>query len=388
MPTNRSKKILVTSGGWQGALTTVQSLGRLGHHMYLLGTRWDIPTFYSRFCKGRFICPEESNEQPYLEFVLNLLKSNRFDALIPISDQTVSLFSRHRELLLAHTCLHLAPQDILEIAGNKTKTYRFALENNIPIPETYFPGTNGDVAILSQKDIFPCVVKYPTGTASNNVFIIDSPQQLKNFFNSNQHQETWPIVQRKIESDFYGFTGVCRHGEILDYFMFRTDYQHSHGGTPPYAYSFVDENLLKSARLLLHKLNFTGSFDLDYMKGKSGEFLLLEINPRFSGTLNFSYKLGIDLPRTYLGLILGDDVTARPHRNYKSGILHRSVFPEEIRWSFKNKKCLQFWLNFLKLNSKINVYWDDPNLLKWQIKESVWTIRNIKSKTHEKNKIS
>lgn len=368
-------------------MTTLQSLGRLGHNVYLLVSHWDIPGFYSRFCKGHFICPDESDEEAFLNFIIELLKNNRFDALIPASDAATILFSRHRERLLTYTRLKLPDQMTMEIASNKDKTYRFALEHGIPIPPTYFPCSEKEVRMISTYAIFPCFVKYPIGSASNAVFMMNTPDELTAFFAAREHDGIWPVIQQKVCSDLYGLTGVCEKGVILHHFTFRTGYQYSRGGTPPFAYSFSDERLLESAQSFLRSLNYSGPFDLDYLKNKNGEYLLLEINPRFSGTLNLAYKLGVDLPATYLQLIWGECPEKPLPTNYKTGVFHRSIFPDEIRWCFKNKKHLQFWLNFLKLGSKNNIYWDDLALLKWQIKESLWAVRHLKSE-REKNKIA
>lgn len=382
-----AKNILVTSGGWQGALSTLQSLGRLGHRIYLLVNSPDIPAVHSKYCKGFFISPRIEQENEYLDFVHKRLKEIPFDALIPISDQAVALFSRHRDQFQALTKIVLPDINTVNVVANKTNIYRFALKNNIPIPETYFPESIQDVRTVSQKNVFPCFIKYPTGSAGTNNFLIETPEKLIHFFDTRAHTEPWPVIQKKINGDFYGLTGVSHQGTILDYFSFYTDYQYSQGGTPPNSYSCRQAGLLRAAGRLIKQLNYTGAFDLDYLKGPEDEFLLLEINPRFSGTLNFSYKMGINLPETLLNLIF-EKIEPKPlEKSYKEGVLHRSIFPHEILWCYKTKKHLQFWLNFLKLGSKTNIYWDDPKLLMAQIKESYWAVQHYKNKINEKNKI-
>ncbi len=95
----------------------------------------------------------------------------------------------------------------------------------------------------------------------------------------------------------------------------------------------------------------------------------------------------IDLAKTLFDYIFNNEVSKKTRRPYTKEVMYRSIFPQEILWYFKKKKHLQFWLNFLKVGSKSNIYWDDLKLLEWQIKESYWSLNHLKNKRNEEDKV-
>ncbi len=189
-----AKKILISSGGWQGSLATMQSLGRLGHHPYLLANNQETPAIHSKYCKGFFITPRVEQEKEYLSCLIQILSENKFVGFIPISDQVVSLISRHRAQLLNMTKFILPDEKTVDLTVNKTNTYHFCLQNNIPIPETYFPQSWADILEISKKNIFPCFIKYPMGSAGNNNMFVERPNQLIEFFKSKERTEIWKMA--------------------------------------------------------------------------------------------------------------------------------------------------------------------------------------------------
>jgi biotin carboxylase len=239
-----------------------------------------------------------------------------------------------------------------------------------------------DVTAIAEKSAFPLVVKQPVASASKGVDFINDKNALLQFYDTQEKIDAWPIVQDYVLGDFYGFTAVCDRGKVLSYFMFWTKAEYSLGGTPPYAFSTNDPQLLAQSEELIKQLGWHGAIDLDFIK--NGEnYYLLEINPRFSGTINFAYRSGVNLPRHYCQLAFGEKVQSS---SYKSGLTYRTVLPVEARWCLKNKKGWgKFWLNCFNIFIKTNIYLDDPNLFWWQIKQTWWQCQDLKRKSFISN---
>lgn len=372
-------KILVTSGAWQASLACIQSLGRAGHEVYLIDQDPNLAVAHSKFCRGQILSPSEKDEAPYTDFLLDFVKRNHFDVLIPISDYCAQYCAKNRQILDQYIRLLLPPAEVLTMAANKAKTYAFAVEHKIPIPRTYFPADLNEVKTLSEKEIYPAFVKIPDSRASQGVFRVNNQEELVDLFRANHFDGQWPIIQEFVDGKLYGVSAVAYEGRVLGYHMFCADTHALQGGTQPIAFSVTDSRLLERARHLIAALRWTGAIDLDYLLTKEQQYVLLEINPRFSGSLNFAYRSGIDLPLMYCRLATEGPKAEFKQRQYKEGARFRTIFPTEIIWCYKYPEYRWTFLrNFFHINSKTNIYWDDPRLIWWQMKEARWWCQDIK----------
>jgi len=374
----KMKKILVTSGAWQSSLACIQSLGRRRHDVFLIDELQSSP-INSRFCRSRIPSPAEKDEDRYLEFLLNLVKTGSYDVLVPISDSVVRYCSKHKKALERFIKMVLPDYDTLSLAADKDKLYAFAHKENIHIPKTYFPSDFLEVKKLAEKDIFPCVIKIPVSVAGKGVFYINNKEELMRAYHSKTFDGQWPVIQDFVDGDFYGLTGLAFEGKLAMFFMYRTPRKYSMEGTPPILFSVMDDVLLEQARGIISKLGWSGAINLDFLKDPQRGYVLLEVNPRFGGSLNFAYRMGIDLPWAYCQLALGTKAQEIKQPQYPQGTMFRTIFPTEII-----RCCLQkgYWRTFVtnsfRLNCKTNVYWDDPGLLWGQMVETRWYWQDIK----------
>lgn len=376
-------KILITSGAWQASLACIQSLGRAGHEVYLIDHDPNLAVAHSKYCRGQILSPSEKDEIPYTDFLLDFVQRNHFDVLIPISDYCAQYCAKNRTMLEQYVRFLLPPAEVLAIATNKAKTYAFAMKQKIPIPKTYFPADLKEVTELSKEIIYPAMVKIPDSRASKGVFRVNNQQELATLFRTNHFDGQWPVIQEFVNGKLFGVSAVAHEGRILGYHMFCTDSHALQGGTPPIAFSVTDPRLLAQAQHLIAALRWTGAIDLDYLM-RDQKHVLLEINPRFSGSLNFAYRMGVDLPLMYYRLAVeGPEAEFKQHP-YKEGVMFRTIFQTEIIWCYKYPEYRWTFLkNFFHINSKSNIYWDDPRLIWWQMKEARWWCQDIKQSKAE-----
>jgi predicted ATP-grasp superfamily ATP-dependent carboligase len=372
-------KILITTGSWSASLVVMESLAKQGHDVYLLDHDIYSAGFHSKYCKGGILCVNEINGDEYVESIVGIIKSGRFDFLIPMSDFSTEYLSMHRERILPHVKMFLPSKELIELARYKDRTYRFALEKNIDIPRTYFPVSLRDVTRCVQRAAFPCVVKKPRGTANKgNAYFYDKKGLIRYYERLNPDDE-WPVIQEYVYGEFYGFLAVAQEGELVDCVMFKTDQKYALEGTAPYCMSIIDEDFLKITRRIIKLLNWTGAINMDFLKDRNGQILLLEINPRISGSATFAYKLGVNLPAVYVDLVRGRVAKRFKKFSYKHGIVFRSVVSSELLLALKDKKYfLNLFVNFLDLRIRTDIPWDDPSLLAWELRHVWWYWRDTK----------
>lgn len=307
---------------------------------------------------------------------MRTVSSGGYDLLIPISDRVVDVVSHYRDKLSEHVTLALPDPKHLELARDKARTTRFAASHGELVPQTYYPETMAAVEQLAPTLPYPVVVKLPRGTASLGVFVVHSAAEVIDTFGRYGRPENWPFIQEFVAGDIADVAAVCDHGEMVTYFSFYAQLEHLVGGTPPYVRSLADPALVDMAGRLVRQLGWHGAIDFDFVRAASGEYYLLEINPRFSGTTNFAYKLGIDLPRSYLDVALGRPAHSH-QRSYRDGWLFRTVFPAEVDWwrQDKARRAATVLRAGLRRRTRSNIYWRDWRLIRAQAREAIRTRR-------------
>ncbi len=373
--TSSSKRILVTTPLWEGAMACVQSLGRLGHQVSVIGSDPGYPLATSKYCHEIVVCAREEHGA-YADDLLRTVREGGYDMLIPISDRTIAVVSDHLDEIRKHTRLELPRPDQIALAGDKVQTMRFAEAHGVVIPPTYYPSDMEALETLSREIDYPCVAKLPVSTASHGVKVVHDAAGLKRFFIDQGTKENWPFIQGFIAGDLYDVTAVCDQGRVVAHFAFRSPIDSQVGGTPPFAYTVNDPVLLDATIKVLEGIGWHGAVDLDFLRGDDGRYYLLEVNPRFSGTINFAYKMGVDLPKAYFDVAFGC-TQDNYQTDYPEGVLFRTLVPSEL-W-YVNRQGLKAVRQIIAKSfyrpSTTNVYWDDLPLLRRKVREGLGILR-------------
>jgi D-aspartate ligase len=85
--------------------------------------------------------------------------------LFPCEDQNVRLISRYRSTLEPWFHIALPPPDTVEMLMDKTRFYRYAIDEGLPIPPTYFLKTREDLESALHSLAFPAILK-PSNSAT------------------------------------------------------------------------------------------------------------------------------------------------------------------------------------------------------------------------------
>ncbi len=142
--------------------------------------------------------------------------------------------------------------------------------------------------------------------------------QLQTYFNKISAKWGLPIIiQEFAHGTEFNVTGVGDgKGNTISVVPMRkqfiTDIGKAWGGI-----AITDEKLLKLTRHFIKKTKWRGSFELELMKNKDGEFYLLEINPRIPAWVYLAVGVGQNIPEIIVNLALGNEV--KPVTTFKAG---------------------------------------------------------------------
>jgi biotin carboxylase len=364
-------QVLVMTEYWQTALACIQSFGRRGHRVCVLHHPGYLsPHAYSRFVHKRIPFDHDSGTRAERAGrLLQLLRSESIDLVIPISDEDAHLLAECKAREPERQGLISPALACIEIARDRALTETFCRDNAIRIPQSIQVSSLEALRAAASELGFPMLVKESYSFASNGIGMLYSEQDidgLDNRFATGRALQ----AQRFIQGELVGVTGFGWQGQLQGSFSFRIEHKDSQGGTPPYAFT---ETSTAPAAMLAHIvkcLNWSGGIDLDLIRDAAGELYLLEINPRLSGTTIFPLKLGIDLPRLYEVALKDafDQLDAPPA--VPESVLFISN-PEEVLLLSKNPhvnhpKSLELRKKFRYVES---LFLDDPGLTRSQFSQ-------------------
>ena len=92
-------RVLLPDGGGTQALPIARSLHKKGHEVHLFYRNKYTYGSHTRYAKRKIQAPAVSDEQVYLEYLEDYIREHAIDVLIPMSDPTAELISRHRDRL-------------------------------------------------------------------------------------------------------------------------------------------------------------------------------------------------------------------------------------------------------------------------------------------------
>lgn len=296
--------ILVMSCHWQGALACLQSFGQKGHRVFLVvpDAHYAKPHTASDYAVEAFEHVPSERPEADVPWLLGVIEEHEIDLVVPISDHDAMVVALAAEAALpgmrAAGALFAPSVEALRIASDRNETAALCARLGIAAPRSQAVAVTDLRAVVPGWG-YPVFIKQ-TGQASQGVHELQGPGDLEAFLEGRA--EGIVQIQEAICGDFVDVTGICKNGAVLESFGFRVDYEFSKGGTPPFAFREERADLREILEQIAGALEWSGGIDIDLLEREDGTLAVLEINPRFSGTVNFALKTGKDIPAGYLVL--------------------------------------------------------------------------------------
>ncbi|MFC2016776.1 ATP-grasp domain-containing protein, partial [Chloroflexota bacterium] len=238
---------------------------------------------------------------------------------------------RFRAKLEPYVKIPLHDYSTLIETHDKGNVMKVAKELGIPIPVTFFINGLDELSRCAETIIYPVVIKLRSGTSSLGISYANNRRELLEKYNKtvelfNLTPENYPIVQEYIPGDGYGVSMLFNQGELRARFTHRRlrEYPPS-GGPGTFRISTEHPEMETLATKILRYYNWHGiamvEFKLDRRTNRS---VLIEINPRFWGSVNQAICSGVNFP--YLLYKIAVDGDVEPVLTYKLGVKTRVAF--------------------------------------------------------------
>ena len=327
---------IVTDALWRKSVSAIRALGASGYSVFALGDGRLTTGFYSRYTAKRFIGPVAAEDPDGFGETLGRAieaADGRPAALLPMEDATCEWLLTHGGELAQNVKWLLPPPDSFALARDKGRTFALAQQLGIPAPRTYAPASVGVLAdLLRANPLEEFVVKPRTGSGSSGIIYGDAIRGASLEGHWDLHGPL--LLQERIPRGgvAYGVSLLFdRAGRERAAFAHRRLREYPVSGGPSTQRVSAELGELHSySQRLLSSMDWAGVAMVEWKVHPQGDRpMLLEINPRFWGSLALAVRAGVDFPTLY-----ADGALDRPLPSalpaYRAGVVSRWMLPGDI----------------------------------------------------------
>ncbi len=330
-------RVLLLAGHTIQALPVLESLKAAGHTVVVECETRDSYGFYSRYPDRKVLKPEFAYDSPeYLRFVLDCIRENHIDLVIPLFDLSAEFVSRNRELLLEHVRLAAPPYPVFLNGYSKGRLMELCRTHGFPHPKTM----PLEPATIDQAVAYcglPALVKPDITTGGRGMTLVRSAGQLRQVlpgiigeYGSCSLQEFIPPGGRQFKvHQFRTASGECVGPAVVE----KLRYYPVNGGSSCCNRTVDFPELARLAAEVLDRLGWEGFADFDLIEDpRDGSIRIMEINPRLPASVKSTFKAGVDYAAIYVDYCLG-----RPLGTYRcrSGVYLRYM-GLDLLWFIKS----------------------------------------------------
>lgn len=286
-------RILVTGAGGPAAVSVWKSLHPT-HELHMADMDPCAPGLYLVPESQRLIVPR-GDAINFVDAIISQCASRKIDVLISTVDsELLPIALRRTTLEDAGTRVALPSAELLKMARDKASLLTYC-DGVVPVPTSIVWTENTEAPNL------PAFAKPRNGSGSRDLIKIDGPADLLLVPRNGQF-----LIQEWLPGEEYSVdTYVSQAGNVLaavPRIRMKTD-----SGIAVTARTVHHQDVIDLAIALAKHVGLTYVANIQFRRAVDGTPKLLEINPRFPGTLPITAAAGIDIPKLMI-----DDIEGRP----------------------------------------------------------------------------
>ncbi|MFC1997628.1 ATP-grasp domain-containing protein [Chloroflexota bacterium] len=295
-------------------LSIIQELGRHGIEVIALDNIRSIGT-YSRYANF-WRCPDPSaNEEDFITFLLEKGKAfTHKPVLFPTNDHWAMAISQHKQRLTEFYIPCVADYQAVKLVIHKQQFIEWAQQRGYPVPKSWSHQKIDQIP----DDAFPIAAKpeYRRISSNNNQLpsLLSQLDQMRLTVLNNRDELNRFIAHHDVLIPYFVFQEYIRglsnqmytvgvyanqHYEIIGLFTGRKV-----RGFPPDVGDCivgqvepVPDMLIKITKNICHELKYQGIAEFEFKQNsETGEYKLIEINPRSWSWVGITPACGVSLP--------------------------------------------------------------------------------------------
>ncbi len=358
--------VIVTNARSRIAYNIARSLSKKGVDVYTSDSSPAAMAFSSRYSKGHFLYPSPFRQQEqFIECLIDNVHKYHAEVLIPTLEESY-LISKYKHEISKHVKVVLPDYEQILMVHNKDRWSLKAAELGILVPRTHTVSElHSDNSIITDLR-YPVLIKPKQGGGGWAISRVDSPSDLKKIVNAHDHNGlSWDrfFVQERIEGHEHCVAMLYCNGSYRAKVAYRQlrDYPID-CGQATLRISSNNKDAEYSLQKLLDHLSWHGVCQADFIiDKKTNAPYLIDMNPRFWGSLAQSIASGVDFPYLVYEIATKGDID--PILSFQEGKLSQWLGGDvgAVISLLRRDKKLKSLGDFSKLLFK-NVYRDDFEL--------------------------
>lgn len=328
---------VVTASRYPHGYASIRSLAQAGVGTIAAVDDPTLPITASRYSDEVVEVPPPSEFLPYKDALLKLARRPEVRTIVPHRPQDPYLLAKYADEFEPHVDLAIPSLETLRRAHDRKVLMDAAEKAGVPLPETSLLGdADADAAsdriVKSRYNLVTAdyVDSFDPSEGKIEKSIVhvhaDEPLDTEAIREQMNHE---PIVQEHVDAaDQYVFGALYNQGEALATFQHRQlradDYT---GGGGVYRETIHDPELEDVGRRILDHLEWHGLACIEYVEdAETGEFKLIELNPRMWQSLPCATRSGADFPYWYW--LQATDRAGEIKAGFETGVRTHYLFGE------------------------------------------------------------
>ncbi|MDH5333529.1 MAG: ATP-grasp domain-containing protein [Thermoleophilia bacterium] len=287
-------RVLVTGAGGAAGIAVIRALSPAGHAVYAADCD-PLATGLHIVPRSRRCLLPRGDDPRFASALLGECRRRGIDVVVPTVDEELRPLADARHLFAEHGVVVLSSEaEALATCLDKHALVE-AVRGIVPCPATELL----DPWFEPEAWIFPVIVKPRTGRGGAGVELVADAAGLDRFPHDGSH-----IVQEHLPGEEYSVDVLVDHGGAVVAAVPRVRLR-VESGVAVVARTVRDADLEAAAGRCAQAAGIRGGANVQFRRDADGVARLLEINPRFPGTLAITVASGVNLPTLALADALG-----------------------------------------------------------------------------------
>jgi predicted ATP-grasp superfamily ATP-dependent carboligase len=313
--------VVVPADHGGSSLACIRSLGRRGVPVLGVASGEGAPALRSKYCDERHVVPSPDEDvEGYRSALLDLAGRGDVRTVVPMYEPDIYVLAESREAFAGRVATPWSGFERVRRAQDRRRLVDLADLASVPTPDT---ALLGDWDRWDERSVIKSRygVLIQDGAATYpgvRVCEPGDPPDVEAVIEEMGHE---PIVQEYVPGDAeHGFFALYDEGTPVATFQHRRVRSYTYaGGASVYRESFDDPRLDARGTTVLDALDWHGPAMVEFKRdARDGRFKLIEVNPRFWGSLPLALHAGVDFPGLYYDLTW--DAVDRPVHDYDTGV--------------------------------------------------------------------
>jgi predicted ATP-grasp superfamily ATP-dependent carboligase len=313
---NITHRVLILDAETRAALATVRSLGKAGIRCSTASNLKYPIASSSRYSRMHLHCPDiRLDAKFFFTWLLETIDTYAISTVLPMTDATIEGLGQYASKLSALVHYPVVPTSILGAVQDKLQLTEMAKKTGILVPKT-FPLTlttqndPGLLETLKNELGYPFMLKPRQSVqVSSDGSLLAPPRKVirsdSDFLNFTAELKTCPlsfIAQEFIPGWGAGiFCLFSNNKPVLTFAHKRLLEKPPEGGVSVLSESFFPpQDMVQNVHSLLDSYGWEGVAMTEFRITPDGKAYLMEINPRFWGSLQLAVDAGCNFPLALL----------------------------------------------------------------------------------------